>query len=82
MPGERFRLAAEDPAGPEPPGPAQLSQASEASTTRKVSVAGKISFASQLYAVGVWLAGETVEVSVAAGLVSMSHRGVLVATNA
>ena len=31
--------------------------------------------------VGVWLAGETVDVSVADGLVSIHHRGVLVATH-
>ena len=36
----------------------------------------------QLYPVGVWLAGETIEVSVADGLVSIHHRGVLVATHA
>ena len=34
------------------------------------------------YPVGVWLDGETVEVSVAHGLVSIHHRGVLVATHA
>ena len=54
----------------------------EASTTRRVGRSGKVSFAAQLYAVGVWLAGETVEVSVEFGLVSISHRGVLVATHA
>ena len=41
---------------------------------------GKISFAAELYPVGVWLAGETVEVTVDAGLVTISHRGVVVAT--
>ncbi len=44
-------------------------------------VAG-ISFAAQPYAVGVWLAGETVEVAVDAGLVTICHRGVVVATHA
>ena len=39
-------------------------------TTRKVSKAGKIRFASKPCHVGVWLDGETVEVSVADGLVS------------
>ena len=90
VPWERFRLAIEDgpavPAGPA--GSAQLSKdpeaskASAASATRKVSRAGKISFASQPYPVGVWLAGETVEVTVDAGLVTISHRGVVVATHA
>ena len=54
----------------------------EPSTTRKVGQGGKISFASVLYPIGVWLAGETVDVEVADGLVSISHRGVLVATHA
>ena len=53
----------------------------EPTTTRRVGKTGKISFAAQLYPVGVWLAGETVEVSVANGLVSIHHRGVLVATH-
>ncbi len=75
VPYERFRLAVEDhnpvvETSPEP------------STTRKVGQSGKISFASVLYSVGVWLAGETVEIAVADGLVSISHRGVLVATHA
>ena len=82
-PWERFRLAAEDsPAEPARPAEPQPPQAQAASATRKVSAGGKISFASQLYAVGVWLAGETVEVSVDAGLVTISHRGVVVATHA
>ena len=38
----------------------------------------KVSFAAQPYAVGVWLAGETVD----AGLVTIGHRGVVVATHA
>ena len=49
---------------------------------RKVGRSGKISFASVLYRVGVWLAGEIVEVTVDAGLVTISHRGVVVATHA
>ena len=79
VPWERFRLAAE------PAQPAALEDPSETaapSATRKVSAKGKISFASQPYPVGVWLAGETVEVSVDAGLVTVSHRGVVVATHA
>ena len=58
------------------------SRVEEPTTTRRVGKTGKISFAAQLYPVGVWLAGETVEVSVANGLVSIHHRGVLVATHA
>jgi transposase InsO family protein len=75
VPWERFRLA-----GSEPGVPVELSE--EPTTTRKVGRTGKISFAAQLYSVGVWLDGETVEVSVANGLVSIHHRGVLVATHA
>ena len=79
VPWERFRLAAE------PAQPAALEDPSETaapSVTRKVSAKSKISFASQPYPVGVWLAGETVEVAVDAGLVTISHRGVVVATHA
>ena len=54
----------------------------EPTTTRRVGRTGKISFAAASYPVGVWLDGETVEVSVANGLVSIHHRGVLVATHA
>jgi transposase InsO family protein len=74
-PHERFRLADtdvfEEPEA-EPAGPL---------ATRKVGVDGKISFAGHGYRIGVWLAGETVEVSVDAGVVSVHHRGVLVATH-
>ena len=75
VPWERFRLAGRD--GVEP-----VVRAEEPVTTRRVGKTGKISFASELYPVGVWLAGETVEVSVADGLVSIHHRQVLVATHA
>ena len=47
-----------------------------------MSGGGKVSFVAQPYAVGVWLAGETVEVSVDAGLATLSHLGVVVATHA
>ncbi len=76
VPWERFRLAREDHAEP------VESTAVEPSTTRKVGGNGKISFASELYKVGGWLAGETVEVAIGDGLVSIHHRGVLVATHA
>lgn len=75
VPWERFRLAISEPAGPVEP-------TEEPTTTRRVAKTGKISFAAELYPVGVWLAGESVEVSVADGLVSIHHRGVLVATHA
>jgi transposase InsO family protein len=77
VPYDRFRLAAED----ETVLPATL-VSDEPVTTRKVARDGKISFASVKYKVGVWLDGETVEVAVADGLVSIHHRGVLVATHA
>ena len=70
VPWERFRLAAAEPVVPVEP-------AEEPSTTRKVGRTGKISFAAILYPVGVWLDGETVDVSVADGLVSIHHQGVL-----
>jgi hypothetical protein len=50
-------------------------------TTRRVGRSGKISFAGYAYKIGVWLAGETVDVAVADGIVSVSHRDVLVATH-
>lgn len=83
VPWERFRLVVEDrpaeparPAAPQPPEPQAVS------ATRKVGRSGKISFAAVLYPVGMWLAGESVEVAVDAGLVTISHRGVVVATHA
>ena len=83
VPWERFRLAIEDrPAVPARPAEPQRPEVSAASATRKVSAVGKISFAAQPYRVGVWLAGETVEVATDAGLVTISHRGVVVATHA
>ena len=83
VPWERFRLAAEDsPAEPAEPAPVPAEAPTQPSATRKVSVGGKISFEAQPYAVGVWLAGETVEVSTDAGLVTISHRGVVVAAHA
>lgn len=84
VPWERFRLIVEDrPAEPkQTPTTAKTETPTQAAATRKVSEVGKISFAAQLYPVAVWLAGETVEVSVDAGLVTISHRGVVVATHA
>jgi len=75
VPWERFRLAAQEPVEP-------VESTEEPTTTRKVAKSGKISFAAESYPVGVWLAGETVDVSVADGLVSVHHRDVLIATHA
>jgi hypothetical protein len=75
VPWERFRLASSQPADAVEP-------TEEPTTTRRVAKTGTISFAAQPYPVGVWLAGETVEVSIANGLVSIHHHGVLVATHA
>lgn len=75
-PWERFRLADPDAfVETDPP-------AAGPSTTRKVGTDGKISFAGHRYPIGRWLAGEAVEVAVDAGVVSVHHRGVLVATRA
>ena len=63
VPWERFRLASAEPVEP-------VELVDEPTTTRRVGKTGKISFAAASYPVGVWLAGETVEVSVANGLVS------------
>jgi transposase InsO family protein len=76
-PWERFRLADPD-AFIEHGDPVAVAP----SATRRVGSTGKISFAGTLYGVGVWLAGETVDVSVDDGVVSVSHRGVLVQTHA
>lgn len=76
-PWERFRLADPDAFidDGEP-------VAAAPTATRRVGSTGKISFAGTLYGVGVWLSGETVDVSVDDGVVSISHRGVLVQTHA
>jgi transposase InsO family protein len=76
-PFERFQLA-----DPEPFEAPTLESASTPSATRVVGRNGRISFAGHAYQVGVWLAGETVELSIDDGIVSVTHRGVLVATHA
>lgn len=89
-PWERFRLAATEPSSQsdsahraEVPvvssGPAAPTLPS---ATRRVGTSGTISFASQHYKAGVWLAGETVEVVCDGGLVHLHHRGVLIASHA
>jgi transposase InsO family protein len=75
VPWERFRLTKVEPVEP-------VELVDQPVTTRRVGRTGKISFAAASYPVGVWLDGETVEVSVTNGLVSIHHRGVLVATHA
>ena len=52
------------------------------SASRRVGRNGQISFAAAKYTVGVWLAGETVQVVCDTGLVHLHHRGVLIATHA
>lgn len=75
-PFERFRLADTEPFE------APVLEQSAPSATRVVDRNGKISFAGHAYPVGVWLAGETVAVSVDDGIVGISHRHVLVVTHA
>jgi hypothetical protein len=76
-PLERFQLA-----DPEPFEEPVTVQREEPSATRVVGRNGRISFAGHLYQVGAWLAGETIDISVEDGIVSVTHRGVLVATHA
>lgn len=75
-PYERFQLA-----DPEPFEMPALESATP-SATRVVGRNGRISFAGHAYRVGVWLAGETVELTIEDGIVSVAHRDVLVATHA
>ena len=83
VPWQRFGLAAEHrPGEPEPATADDPPEAPAPSATCRVCAKGKISFASQPYPVAVWLAGKTVEVTVDAGVVTISHRGVVVATHA
>ena len=79
-PNERFRLAitARGPVDVAEP----AVEAVEAMTTRRVAETGTISFATASYLAGRWLAGQTVEVVCAGGLVEIHHRGVLIATHA
>ena len=82
-PIERFRLRSTkpaktasdvsilDPAGSMP-----------SAATRRVTRGGKVSFASSLYPVGVWLAGQDVAIVCDNSLVQIHHNGVLVVTHA
>jgi transposase InsO family protein len=80
-PIERFRLAGPAP-GPVDTDAFTEPTTGEATTTRRVSLSGTISFAAAQYKAGAWLAGQAVEVRCEAGLVQLFHRGVLVATHA
>ena len=75
VPWERFRLADTEVFD------APVVERGVPTATRVVSRNGTISFAGHAYKIGVWLAGETVKVSVEDGLVSVEHREVLVATH-
>jgi hypothetical protein len=81
-PFQRFRLAT---VSARPLAAAQAdarAELNEPVTTRRVSTAGTISFATASYKAGRWLAGQTVEVVCDGGLLQLFHRGVLVATHA
>jgi len=80
-PIERFKLA-ERREKPATPLPEASSTGSGPVTTRRVSRKGTIGFATAVYKVGAWLAGQTVEVVCEGGLVQIHHRGVLIATHA
>jgi transposase InsO family protein len=83
-PFERFKLAAGEPvavASPAVAAPAPQPGVGPV-TTRRVSTAGTVSFATAAYKAGRWLAGQSVEVSCDGGLVHIHHRGVLIATHA
>ena len=82
-PIERFRLRADKPSAVAKRGvdgdPAALMPAA---ATRRVTRGGKVSFASTLYPVGVWLAGQDVAIVCDHNLVQIHHNGVLVVTHA
>ena len=82
-PVKRFALAAE----PLPP-VVPLEEASEETPpalqplTRLVGARGRVSFEGTSYHVGLWLAGEAVELTCHDGLLDVMHRGVLIACHA
>jgi hypothetical protein len=79
-PIERFKLAEPREKRARPLPEASVSEGPV--TTRRVSRAGTIGFATAVYKAGAWLAGQTVEVVCEGGLVQIHHRGVLIATHA
>ena len=89
VPAKRFALAAAEPPLPVvrlahgPETPSTDAPPVQRQVTRRVGQGGRISLAGHAYGVGVWLAGETVEVTVTpGGLVEIWHRGVLIASHA
>jgi len=81
-PWDRFKLARNEPSRPAVEPAADPAGAMPPSATRRVASKGTISFASAHYKVGVWLAGQNVEVVCEGALVQIHHRGVLVVTHA
>jgi transposase InsO family protein len=84
-PWERFRLAHIEPAAAIVHADDELDPAAAMpalTATRRVSRKGTIGFAAASYKVGVWLAGEDVQIVCDAGLVHIHHHGVVVATHA
>ena len=84
-PIRRFELAVVDrdvqsapPRAPEP----EREQRAPLTATRRVNQHGIVSFARAQYHVGRWLAGQAVRITIEGELVSLHHRGVLVATHA
>jgi len=83
VPWDRFKLAnitAATPVSAEPQADPAAAMAPYA--TRRVTRKGTISFAAAHYKVGVWLAGQDVQIVCDGGLVQLHHRGVLIATHA
>jgi transposase InsO family protein len=84
-PWERFRLAVTEPAAAMVHADEELDPAGAMpalTASRRVSRKGTIGFAAVIYKVGVWLAGQNVQIVCDAGLVHIHHRGVVVATHA
>jgi len=83
-PAARFALAARRAAPAQEPAAAmpKVPEADPRAVTRRVGRSGKISLCGELYHVGTYLAGETVDLELTEGLVHVSHRGVLVASHA
>lgn len=87
-PARRFALADEPPLPvvrpvPPPQAAAPADPPAQRQVTRRVGRGGRISLDGHDYRVGVWLAGQNVEVTLAPdGLVEVWHRGVLIASHA
>jgi hypothetical protein len=81
-PWDRFKLARQEPSRPAAEPAVDPAGAMPPSATRRVASKGTISFAAPQYKVGVWLAGQNVDVVCDGGLVQIHHRGVLIATHA